>query len=126
MKRAQILKLCSQVGDLQIRPAPRVRATRVRGRVGPNITERAFVLHAERKGATLLRAGWPDYLMLHQGQTIAVEVKRDGYGISRRQARMFEALEAAGVSVYVWNPRRAALLIPWRKYKAVGCGASYI
>lgn len=79
--------------------------------------EREFLARAMGKDARVLRNGWPDFLVERDGETFAVEVKRGTDDISGAQARMFEALERAGIKVYVWNPRKPEAAVPWRKFR---------
>ena len=80
--------------------------------------ERDFVsrLLIRHPKARWFRHGWPDFLLEENGKTFAVEVKFSD-GISKRQARMFEALESAGIPVFIWNPRHPNALTPWRSYR---------
>jgi hypothetical protein len=79
--------------------------------------EREFLQRAVGKGARVLRNGWPVFLVERDGETFAVEVKRGADDISGAQARMFEALERAGIKVYVWNPRRPMSAKPWMRFR---------
>lgn len=67
----------------------------------------------------LWRGGWPDYLARHRhtDQVIGIEVKRGNGKITPSQERMFEALEGAKMSIFVWNPQTPTQLIPWRDYQ---------
>lgn len=79
--------------------------------------EREFLERALGRGARVLRNGWPDFLIERDGETFAVEVKRGTDDVSDAQARMFEALERAGIRVYVWNPRRPRSATPWTQFR---------
>jgi hypothetical protein len=83
-----------------------------------NDIEGRFVelLLKRKPGAKAHRSGWPDFLIEHEGKTIAVEVKNGTDKVRPRQRRMFEALERAGIRVYVWHPRFPDKLRPWRKH----------
>lgn len=49
-------------------------------------------LNARREGWEVLRAGWPDFLLLKDGKIKLVEVKRRGERLKPHQARMKEVL----------------------------------
>lgn len=80
--------------------------------------EVAFARMARARGKTPLRNGWPDFLVRDElsGGTIGVEVKYGPDDIRPSQARMFQALERAGITVMVWDPERPRTLQPWRRY----------
>lgn len=82
-----------------------------------NETEREFSRRAKGKGLSVIRSGWPDFLLVDPvtGKTFAVEVKRPADPVRPNQARMFAALDAGGIPVYVWNPALARLT-PWKDY----------
>jgi len=84
--------------------------------VGENSAESEFASMARDKGGVVFRSGWPDYLLELPGRTIGVEVKRSSDEIRPNQAKMFAALERAGLHTFIWNPRYRDRLIPWRKY----------
>jgi hypothetical protein len=90
--------------------------------------ERLFLRRAqERKSVDVWRNGWPDFLLqdTDTGRFFAVEVKAGGDSVSIAQRRMFAALEASGLSVFVWNPAVSKKLIQWRKYRSsIGEGRS--
>jgi VRR-NUC domain-containing protein len=99
-----VAKLMRAIGEL---PQP-----------GMNKAEERFVWALTRKypGAKATRSGWPDFLVQIPGRAaIAVEVKSRLDVVSARQAVMFQALEAAGIAVFVWDPREPEVLKPWRK-----------
>lgn len=83
---------------------------------GANPTEAQFLQRARSKTAKVFRGGWPDFMIERQGRWVGVEVKRASDLISMQQARMFAALESAGVPVFVWNPQNPEALTPWRSY----------
>lgn len=84
----------------------------------PNEAETAFAKMAQYRGKTPIRNGWPDFLVHDEltGGTIGVEVKQGSDGVSEAQARMFAALERAGITVMIWDPARPLALQPWRRY----------
>lgn len=87
----------------------------------PTEAERLFLRRAqERKELDVWRNGWPDFLLqdTDSGRFFAVEVKAGGDSVSIAQRRMFAALEASGLSVFVWNPSVSKRLIPWRTYRS--------
>lgn len=91
-----------------------------------NDNERLFTEHlvVKRPGANAYRAGWPDFLVEHQGRFIGVEVKAGGDVLNPRQRVMFPALERAGIRCYVWHKRTPDKLIPWRRYRPEKPGRS--
>jgi len=58
------------------------------------------------KGYQVMRAGWPDFLVLKpDGSIVCVEVKPNlEIGLSPEQDIVCRALARAGVPVYVWTP----------------------
>ena len=66
----------------------------------------------------LNRGGWPDFLVTSRkdGKVFGVEVKSSCDCLSRGQAKCFAVLEKAGLPVYVWQPTRPSILVPWRKW----------
>lgn len=59
---------------------------------------------AESLGAVVLKVsgvGLPDTLVLHEGRTYLVEVKRPGKSLTHAQALTFARITLTGVSVYV-------------------------
>jgi hypothetical protein len=122
MRKAQVLRLCEQLKPPEV--AERERQEEVREHAsetvggGVNLSEAAFVSRAEERGVErILRAGWPDFMVRMDGCWIGVEVKRGGDRVSERQRVMFEALEQAGIRVYVWNPVCPDRLLNWKTYK---------
>jgi len=82
-----------------------------------NATEARFFALADVRGKEVYRHGWPDFLLIDDGQAIGVEVKTDTDAIRPSQSRMFEALERSGaMHVYVWCPRNPDALTPWRRF----------
>jgi hypothetical protein len=81
-------------------------------------SEEQFAAAAAAKHGRTFRGGWPDFLVEFQDRTICVEVKMGQDNIRPNQAKMFAALERAGIPVFVWNRRTPDRLIPWRKYIA--------
>lgn len=78
--------------------------------------EAAFKQRALAKGWTVLRAGWPDYLIAGKGKPQFVEVKSDMDSLSDGQVELFEALGTAGINVMVWWERFPDKLLPWRRF----------
>ncbi len=107
-------RLVREVGDLT-RRAPK----ETEGPGHCNETETRFLeaLAQKRPGAASFRAGWPDFLIEHEGKFLAVEVKQGPDRVRPRQAVMFEALDRAGIPVFVWNPKRPDVLVHWRRYR---------
>ena len=48
--------------------------------------------------------GWPDFLCVHDGQVVAVEVKTGNAGMSAEQREVAAILATVGIKVYVWSP----------------------
>src|SRR3990167_7978456 len=48
--------------------------------------------------------GWPDFLCVHDGQVVAVEVKTGNAGMSAEQREVAAILATVGVNVYAWSP----------------------
>ena len=87
-----------------------------------NKAEQRFEDRAEEKGWTVLRSGWPDYLMFRKGKNgrlefRAVEVKLNHKDDAPRanQMEMMAALEMLGVDCYVWGSKEGKLrrIIRW-------------
>lgn len=65
-------------------------------------TEKQFYYHKTAAGFTVLRGGWPDFLVIApDGKTSAAEIKSGSDRVSPAQARMHAALERAGIPVTV-------------------------
>ena len=80
-------------------------------------TEARFFARAVARGATVLRSGWPDFLIVENGRAVGVEVKRSRADpLSPNQAVMFDALEKIGVRVFVWSNETGDRLVGWRKW----------
>jgi hypothetical protein len=115
LTQAKANRLIAQIGDLR-----KGRTTLARYPIlGTNDTEGAFLDHlAERKpGASAFRAGWPDFLVEHEGNLFCVEVKSGHDDVRESQRTMFAALDRAGIRTYVWHPRRPLTLTPWRAFR---------
>lgn len=131
----QVDKLVKQIGDVGFGYGPKAkrrgallksREQRLREALDAAKTadekrlkpaEREFLERAMGQGARILRNGWPDFLVERDGKTFAVEVKRGADDVSDAQARMFAALERSGIKVYVWNPRRPDIAVPWVRFR---------
>jgi len=84
-----------------------------------NKPERAFLLRAveRRKGAAIIRHGWPDFMLIERGKAYCVEVKCDqAEPLSWRQKQTAAALDVAGIETFVWSPDREDRLVPWRRW----------
>lgn len=66
--------------------------------------EDAFMLLKSAEGWEVHRNGWPDFLCVVDGQSIAVEVKSGRGGLSKKQSEMMSILASSGISCYVWHP----------------------
>ena len=88
-------------------------------RVGKcNKTEATFIDWAARKGLSVHRGGWPDFLVQNTetGRWAGIEVKRHRFDRLRMgQVMCFEALSKAGMDVYVWS-RQERTLLPWKDH----------
>ncbi len=81
--------------------------------------ERCFYERAAAKDEhEIHRGGWPDFLLASKvtGKLFGVEVKSETDLLSRGQVKCFAMLEKAGIPIYVWQPRRPAVLAPWRTW----------
>lgn len=67
-----------------------------------NKSEEAFVERMEQW--EVYRNGWPDFLCVDGGQTIAVEVKSGNGKLTKEQGEMMSVLAASGIDCYVWHP----------------------
>lgn len=123
-RERRILKLSSEIAELEAETSRRraeqladMLAT-VDGEPGVNEAEGAFGRRAIDRGLTVHRHGWPDFLLVDpsNGETFAVEVKAGGDPVRANQARVFDALEKAGIRVYVWRPEEPSKLVPWRRF----------
>lgn len=85
-----------------------------------NDREREFMQAIGKRAPTakLLRSGWPDFLVEHDGRVYAIEVKAPSDDLSDRQREMFEALERVGIKTYVWAVSQGReLVVPWRRWQ---------
>lgn len=48
--------------------------------------------------------GFPDLVLIRDGQIIFAELKREDGKVSAHQARVLELLEGCGLEVHVWRP----------------------
>lgn len=48
--------------------------------------------------------GWPDLVLLRNGEALFVECKREDGKLSAAQAYVLDLLEAAGCEAHVWRP----------------------
>jgi hypothetical protein len=85
--------------------------------------EAAFKRRAESKGWTVLRAGWPDYLITDGGKPRFVEVKSETDTLSEGQVELFEGLEKAGIRVVIWWEAMPDKLLPWRRFSKLSAPA---
>jgi Holliday junction resolvase len=69
-----------------------------------NKLERAVKEVLEQQGFDVLRNGWPDFLCVRGRGLMAVEVKSDYGRISDEQLKIYEALRAANIPVFVVRP----------------------
>lgn len=81
-------------------------------------TEEEFLRAAYRKSGTkVYRDGWPDFLLVRDGKSFGVEIKRNAKDQLRAsQVTTFIELETVGLPVFVWSPDNASVLVPWRKF----------
>lgn len=104
-------------------PEPGVASEQAVDVFGDRLTkaEVAFLERAATHPNTRIwRNDWPDFLLQNEAtdRFYAVEVKTNNDCISEAQRRIFAALEAAHLPVYIWNPSRHDRLTPWRAYDA--------
>ena len=70
-----------------------------------NAAEGAFFDEAQRRGWTLTKRGWPDFLAWKDGEMIAVEVKPHcDHPLKREQLAVMAALSMRGVKCFRWTP----------------------
>lgn len=71
--------------------------------------ERKIKWHLERRGFTVLKRGWPDFLCFddgwRDGRLMCVEVKSKGDKLTPEQVLMHKMLKNAGIPVYVANEK---------------------
>jgi hypothetical protein len=89
------------------------------GRNWSNKAESSFADLVESKGKTVLRHGWPDFLIVDSETPMAIEVKTGPDQISKSQARMFAALEVLGIVVLIWDPNYPGELVEWSDYAKI-------
>src|SRR3990167_5057529 len=75
--------------------------------------EAAFKLWAE--GWETHHKGWPDFLCVHNGQIIAVEIKTGSAGMSAEQREVAAILTSAGIKVYLWAPESGLVEVRQRR-----------
>jgi len=68
-----------------------------------NQLEERFCRALQRAGYTVLRQGWPDFLVIDRDgvRAYALEVKADGDDLSREQTAMHDALRRLGLTVAI-------------------------
>ena len=69
-----------------------------------NDTERQARDIFEAQGWKVLRAGWPDLLMVRCGEVQAVEVKSGNDRVKPHQKACHDVLNQSGIPVVVFNP----------------------
>ena len=67
--------------------------------LGLNDRERRVYARLREEGKTVLRAGWPDLLVVDGDDVYAVEVKSPADKLNARQVETHKALEKAGLRV---------------------------
>ena len=80
--------------------------------------QEAFKAWAE--GWETHHTGWPDYLCVHDGQIVAVEVKSGGADMSAEQREVAAILASIGVKVYVWSPESHLVEVRQRRTDLTG------
>lgn len=73
--------------------------------LGLNARERHVYNTLRAEGKTVLRAGWPDLLVIDGDDVYGVEVKSPVDRVTERQAQVHEALGRAGLRVVVETVR---------------------
>ena len=82
--------------------------------LGTSRHEKIFSAEATKKGYTVLRGGWPDFLIHKGGKICYVEVKGSGDKLRDGQRRMLKMLAKTGIPTYVWKEKGKQNYI-WRK-----------
>lgn len=115
MRRSEIRKICAEFAPEKIYQDVVALGSRF---AGLTPAERQFVAAAVKRGVKgMHRSGWPDFLVeLESGRSIGVEVKAPGDSLRPNQISMFEALERAGLQVFIWRPKHAERLVHWRRH----------
>jgi len=73
--------------------------------LGLNAAERMVYVRLREEGKTVLRAGWPDLLVVDGDEIYGIEVKRQTHRVSERQQEMHAVLGRAGLRVDVVRVR---------------------
>jgi hypothetical protein len=97
--------------SMAIRPCTYMRTVKVPATeldgldLGLNARERKVYLRLKREGKTVLRAGWPDLLVIDGDDVYGLEVKAPGDKLNARQVETHAALKSAGLRVEVEKVR---------------------
>lgn len=65
------------------------------------------------EGWEVHRVGWPDFLLVADGRTIAVEVKSGNGRLTKEQHEVMGVLALSGIDCYVYHPTKG--LVVYRK-----------
>jgi hypothetical protein len=71
------------------------------------------------KGWRVHRPSWPDFLIENEQGCFAVEVKGRGDRCSLAQMKTFDALERAGLPVYLWREIKPDTLERWKRSRPI-------
>ena len=63
--------------------------------------EEDFKSEFEANGYTVVRSGWPDFLIMKNGVVAGVELKGDNDSVKPNQQEMMDILSAAGIRCFV-------------------------
>lgn len=85
-----------------------------------NTLERRFESEYTRRGYTVLRKGWPDFLIFKGITVKGVEVKSEYDCLKEHQAEMLQVLDKAGIECYVYRPT------PWGGVEMVSIEAELL
>lgn len=66
-----------------------------------NLQEEQFQIEFEKMGYTVLRNGWPDFLIVKDGAIAGVEIKGKNDTIKPNQQRMMDILSGFGIRCFV-------------------------
>jgi hypothetical protein len=72
--------------------------------VNQNKREDKFANEAVRRGWTVIKRGWPDFLCWQGEEVIFVEVKPEGDSLSSYQKVVMQKLASLGLKCYRWTP----------------------
>ena len=68
--------------------------------------EAGFVTWCKKNKWETLRNGWPDFLCIHKGRVMCVEVKSGNSSMTKAQRELMAVLLASGIPCYTWTPEQ--------------------